>query len=65
MVRERLLMRHQNQGRPGFLAEREEEISDRRAGLAVEIPRRLIGKKNARPRCEGACDRDSLLFAPR
>ncbi len=65
MVRERLFMSHQNQGRPSLLAEREEEISDRPASLAVEIPRRLIGEKNARLRCEGACDRDPLLFAPR
>ena len=43
--------------------QREEQIGDLRAGLAVEIAGRLVGEQHGGPRRDGARERDALLLA--
>ena len=56
-------MRDENQRRATPRLEREEEIDDLAAGLAVEIAGRLIGEQEARARDERAGERHTLLLA--
>src|SRR5262245_14328928 len=57
------VVRHEHDRRLRFTVERVEQRDDSRAGLAVEIARRLIGKEDARRIGERARDRYALLFA--
>ena len=62
-ARERVIVRHENDRRLRLAVERLEQIDDVRAGVAVEISRRLVGEQDSRRVGERARDRDALLFA--
>ena len=48
---------------PRLAVERLEQLDDVRAGLAVEVARRLVGEEQARRVAERARDGDALLLA--
>ena len=60
---ERVIVRDENDRRLRFAIERLEQLDDVRAGVAVEISRRLVGEQDARRVRECARDRDALLLA--
>jgi hypothetical protein len=58
-------VRDQHQRRPRPLLEPEQEVHDGRAVGLVEVARRLVREKDARPRHDRASERHALLLAPR
>ena len=58
-------MRHHDERLPEAAVERREERQDGARRLLVEVPRRLVGEDQTRPRDESARDRHALLLAAR
>ena len=58
-------MRDEHDRRARLAVERLEQLDDARAGLAVEVARRLVGEEEARRVAERARDGDALLLAAR
>ncbi len=64
-LRERDIVRHQNQRRCVCVIQIEQQIADDAARSLIEIAGRLVRKKNARTMHERTRQRDALLFAAR
>ncbi len=56
-------MGHQDQGGVKIAVEREQQVGDAIAGLAIEVAGRFIGEQHPRPAAEGARQRHTLLLA--
>ena len=60
---QRRVVRHQDQRGSFALVERDQQIENMLAVLAVEIAGGLVGQQNGRPHHEGASQSDALLLA--
>lgn len=56
-------MGDQHQCRAGIVTKGQQQIDDVLPGPEVEIAGGFVGEQDRRPRCEGPCDGDPLLFA--
>ena len=60
-----VVMGDQHQRRAVLLLQREQDVDDDGAGVAVQVARRLVGQQQPRPHHEGAGEGDALLLTAR
>ncbi len=58
------VVRDEDEGGAALAPEVDEDVEDRGARRAVEVPRRLVGEEERRARTEGPGQRHALLLAP-